>query len=398
MAAQLLDDRTFESATTPTAEEQLATAAHFEQKGYEVEVVPEEGEAPAEVAPETVPPAAVAPADTAPPDDQLDPESRADWQSANNDGERLGKYAKRTKQLHELKTTVSEKEAEIERLKQELATRATAPATPPLSPPASVVPPSTEQPKPEAPAPIKAKEFEKAKPARPTIEDFADEVDPHAALAAAAMNYADQVSDWKDEKRAFEDSESIRVRTETQQQEQQAREGNERKQFIQTRFADAVREYPDLTEKTAGVAWPSVVRYLLTEEIPDGFKIGYQLAKPENAALVAELISKLPETNDPNVALRLLNEGRRLMGTIEYRLAHPASAPPAAPPAAAAPPAPPVPPSVPPPRREEAAPLPVRAHGVPAVRPEDVNPMDSDARRALRGASMKTNMQTTKVH
>lgn len=398
MSATTLDDRTFESATEPTPEEQLATAAHFEAKGYEVEIVPEGGASPAAPPVEPVPPVAVAPsADIAPPvDDQLDAESRADWQSATNDGEKLGKYAKRTKELHELrdkakqlhdlKDKVSEKEAEIERLKTELANRtiASAPSGPALSPPASVVP---EPPKPqqEAPAPITARSFEEPEPTEPTLAQFASEDDPHAAYAAAAVKYAKQLLAWDKKKSAFETAETNRVTTETRQRDEEVAEKAQRQQFIQTRFNEAVREHPDLVQKTSGINWPSTARYLLTEQLPNGFELGYELAKPENAQILAELIAKLPETTDPKIAYRQVTiEGPQALAVAEYRIKN--RVPPvAAPPAAVTPPVPQPPPFIPEPRREEAAPLPNRASSVPAARPEDVPPMDSDARRALRG-------------
>ena len=215
---------------------------------------------------------------------------------------------------------------------------------------------------------------------------------PRADFTAKfARNYVS----WDRRKQTFESTEATRVARETQEREQQNSEKTEKRRYIETRYQEALREHPDLVERTQAVQWPSVVRYLLTEEIANGFKLGYALAKPENAALAAELIQKFPETTDPRVALRQIDEARYALGVMDARLTYGTPAPAAPPvvPVAAAPPAPtPIPPSAPPPRREEAAPLPVRGHGAPSIRPEDVNPMDSDARRALRGAAMRTNV------
>lgn len=395
MSQSTLDDRTFETATTLTPEEQLINKQHFEAKGYEIEVVPEEGEAaiPVPEEPKPVEPVVATPESVPPADDTvIDPESKAEWDSAANDGQKLGRLAKKTKKITELtaekEAGFSERDARIRELERKLAERPAAPATPPLAPPSAV---TVEPPKPQTPAPIEAKKFEKPRPALPKFEDFSGEDDPHAAFAAANGKHAESISDWKDEKRDFDRAETTRVDTETSQRNQQQTQQTERARIVNQRFQEIEREHPDFYEKTRPIAFTSTLRYLMIEKIPDGLKLGYELSKPENAAVLNDLIAKFPETKDPNVALQQIDDGIAELAVFRHTIKARASAPPAPPAPVAVVPSsatPPPPPSNIPPRREEAAPAPTRGRGVVPISPADVDPMDSDARRKLRG--MKT--------
>lgn len=392
--SNVLDDRTYENATQLTPEEQAANLAYFEGEGMHVEVVPEDGEVPPAVAPvePVTPPAVVAPTpDSAAPavdDPSIDAESRADWQSAKNDGERLGHYAKRTKKINELKTAVSDKERENEELRRQLADKTAAAAGPsPFVAPAPV--PAAEAPKP-APVveqPIVAKEFDEPEPKEPTLADFADADDPYVALNAATIKHTKDLIARAERKRTHEETQRGEVQRQQQQREQQQATVVQRQQ----RVRDVVQSHSDFEAVTQRATYTPVIKHLLNDKLPDGLELAYQLGLPENADFLRELNEKTMTVNgDPEAkVLGALDDGLMELGYFRRFLKSKAATPPAEAPPPAAPPAPVVPPTPPdaPPRREEAAPVPVRGRAAATLRPEDVDPMDSDERIRIRKAA-----------
>lgn len=409
--ATLVDERTFESAVELSPEQQAANAAYFEDKGLEVEV--EENRAddvkPPEVAkvvePKPVdkvaepatppadgkPPAEAAAPATPPAEVELDAESQADWQSAKSDGEKQGKYARRTKELNDLRGKTTKLETENEVLKRQLAEREKAHATPsapsPLVAPAVVEPPKKES----EPEPIKAKEFEKTKPARPRLEDFQGEDDPIAAHAEAIADFAEKLSDWKDEKRDFDTGQRELVAKQEREREQKQAATNQRQETIKSRFEDARKEHSDFETVTSGMECSPVLRYLLIEELSDGLNLGYQLARPENAETLKAINEATKNAKTEQEVQKALYDTVGQLAIFREKLKAPAKVDTPVPVAAAAPPVqesvkvtPVETPSTVKPKVEEAAPAPVRSRATPADRLEDIPAEDSDGRRAWK--------------
>jgi len=403
--ATALDDRTFESAVELTPEQQDANIQHFKDKGYDVEV--ENAGTDGVDAPATVPdpkpateevqlaPAADAPPVTTP-DPEIDAETQTEFQTAKNDGEKLSRWAKLKKQKRELESTVSQKDTELaaekarsEELRRQLAERTT-PGTAPV-PPASSLAPTVEAPKPAETSPEPIKEFDKAKPTRPTAKDFEGTEDPYAALLEAQGEYAEKLLDWNNEKRTFEDSERARVAKETQERERARTKVLTQAEQITQRYEAARKVHPDYDAVTQPVPYTQVLQYVLREKAADGFELGYELAKPENAEFYKAIMeSSRTAVGEADASIwAKVEQTIADLGGFRYALktksASPVTAEPV-PPAVAAPqpPAPKQTPSTQEPRREEAAPTPVRSRGAAAERLEDIDPEDSDARRAFK--------------
>lgn len=413
MALQVKDERTFENAVTLSAEETASNAEHFEAKaarnGTSVKV---EDDTQSPVVVKATPPVTESPkvdtavtpvVDSAAPviedNPDLNEEDRADWHSATNDGEKLGKYAKRTKKIHELDATVKERDTKIADLQRQLDERSRQPAQHPLVAPvvASEPPKVTEAPKPEAP---KVAAFDKPKPVVPKFSDFQDADDPIAAHAEAVAGFAEAVSDWKDEKREFERKETQRVENETKQQETQRNRQVEKQQTIAQKFESARAEHSDLDTVLQTTNFTPTLQYLFLERLPDGVKLAYQLGLSKNSDVLKAITDQTKTGPNPTAedvdnavynglqAIAVFREklksdaGLAATPPVEEEIKPPVVAAPAV-----VPPAAPVqlPPVVTQPRKEDAAPVPVRGRaGAPVERPEDVDPMDSDARRRLR--------------
>ncbi len=415
MITPVKDERTFENAVTLSAEETASNAEHFEAKaarnGTSVKVEddaqpPVVVKATPPVVPETPKPdAAVTPTvDSAAPvvedNPDLNEEDRADWHSATNDGEKLGKYAKRTKKIHELDATVKERDTKIAELQRQLEEKSRQPAQNPLVVPvvASEPPKVTEAPKPEAP---KVAAFDKPKPVVPKFSDFQDAEDPIAAHAEAVAGFAEAVSDWKDEKREFERKETQRVENETKQQEAQRTRQVEKQQTIAQKFESARAEHSDLDNVLQTTNFTPTLQYLFLERLPDGVKLAYQLGLSKNSEVLKAITEQTKTGPNPTAedvdnavynglqALAVFREKLKSESVVAATppVEEPVKTPVVAAPVVAPPAEPPVqpPPVVTQPRKEDAAPTPVRGRaGAPVERPEDVDPMDSDARRRLR--------------
>jgi hypothetical protein len=413
-----LDDRTFESAVELTPEEQESNLQYFrDDKGYDVEVeaaapgtekplaVPATTTEEAKVAPTTDAPAGDKPTETQPAaipahDSEIDTESRTEFETAKNDGEKLGRWAKKNKDLREARGAIAQKETELaaekarnEELRRQLTERPAPGATPSSNPlaPATVAP--VEEAKPE---PIKAAEFGKEKPVRPKMDDFKDADDPYAALLEAQGEYTEKLADWKDEKRSFDDEQRALVAKQTQEQEQARNQQTNRQQTVQQRFEAARIAHPDFEATTGKAVYTPVMRYLLLEELPDGLELGYQLAKPENAEKLSALVAKTKDAKSPDEIQKALYETVADLAVFRHTLnskpanGNQAPAAEAAPASAAVATEPPATektvqtPSTTQPRREEAAPVPVRGRGAAADRLEDIPLEDYDARKEWR--------------
>lgn len=396
-----------------TPEEIAANKAYFESKGLDIDFSQEEkaklpvAEPP--VKPKEEPVAAPAkPADGSaaiPPADELvvDDETRAEFEAnqSANEGDKpkrhLGSYAKKNLKLREQAVALSEKDRKIAELEGRLAERPAAPA-----PASTFTAPETKTevaPPPPAPEPeIKAKEFDKPKPARPKLDDYADKDDPMGDLAQALAQYADDVSDWKDEKRTHDEQQRVEVATKKQEFEAKRASETTLQSVRAEKYREVTQKYSDFDQRTKAAAYSNVLLYVLRDRLAtkDGLELGYQLALPENAELLNSINEKTKNAMTQDDIKDAVDETITELAILRHGLKNKAPKDPAPPaPAAAAPAAPVAAPQTPPaapPRREEPTPTPVRARGTaPALDPDEVDPMDSDARRALRQKTGKWN-------
>jgi len=413
VSSRLLDEH--------TPEQIAANASYFKDKGYalSVEEVDEAGnKKPAEVAQPKDDAAADKPVDTAPPvvDGQpVDADVVAEYQaeSKENDGERLGRHARRTRELKELRETVAKEMAKREELEKLLAAKPAADAKssafqPP--PPAVTAPAVVEKVVENPPTDtIKPKEFDKPRPVRPTIEKFQDESDPYAALSAAGVQYAEELSDWKDEKREFDSKQQAEVAAKVREVEESRNKSTEFHTTVNQRFDEIRKTRTDFDKVTEGKQITPILRFLLVGypetglegTLPDGLELAYQLSLPENAETLKDLAESTEVTKgeDPRKTQARIDTARAELIAFRKELKKKAAAAPVttekpAEPVAVAPPAEPAKvngtgthqtSSATQPRREEASPFPARGRGAATMQdPKDVDPMDSDERRRIR--------------
>lgn len=393
-----LEDRTFESAVPLSPEQEQSNRSHFEGKGYEIEVenegapVPVEEKQPevvppVEASPAATPPAEAAPAAVAPPAD-VDEETAAEWQTLKNDGEKLGRAARKTKRIKELEETKARQDGRIEELERQLdAQRKTPPASTasPITDPGLSTAPAVEPAKTE---PAKPKEFDKARPVRPKFEDFRESEDPVAAFAEANAEFNESLINWNDEKRDFAAQQERAV------QDSQLQVNAEHAKRVNTTVSKGKEAHADFVERTSAVKYTPVLQYLIHEILEDGPEIAYQLALPENKETYDRVFASTntaPNEDASSINLKI-HRANTALAEFRYGLKHKSTpAPPAGapkPPANADPPVaatlPKQTPPAEPPRREEAAPAPVRGRSAPTIGIEDVDPMDSDERRRLK--------------
>lgn len=415
----VLDDRSFESSVALTPEQVAANTEHFAGKGleYSVKNLDQDGKPVAEEAKVADTAVADKPADNAAPADaEIDADAKAaheEIQSAKTDGERLGHHAKRTKQIKELKQEVestkavlstkdallAEKDRTIELLKSGAPAPGSAPS--PFAPPAQAAPAPAAAPATQAPVEeeIKPKAFDRAAPKEPVWEDIlANDTtgDPYKAYADAGIKFNRESLQYELDKRDHDRTQSMEVERAKQQKDQQQEQQRQVQEGAQKKFEAIEKQYPDFNAVTSSKPYTPILRYLLRDRISDGLELGYQLAKPENAELYRELAEKTADKSRPqDETMRLLDEVMLDLGAFRKDLKKSANGQPPAAAAAAAPPAPKPngtgaqpqqSSSTQSPRIEEAAaPAPVRGRstGV-AKRLEDIDPEDSDARRALK--------------
>ena len=394
MPVALDDVRHFESAVELSPEDQQGNLDYFREQGLQAdlegEVAP--GGEPAKTEPETPAKAVERPepesVETDPDPDAPDPADATP--GIDGDKQKLGWRAKKTQQIRDLEATLAAEKGANEELRRQLEAKAKAPAidTPALSlSPAPAAEPA------KAAEPPKAKEFDKPRPVLPKFEDFASADDPIAAHADAVAEYTDKVSDWKDEKREFDNGQKQAIQTETQQQERLRQAQIEQTREVAERVEAIKVTHPDFEAVTNNKFNP-VLSYVLREAVPDGLEIGYQLGKPENADLLAELrkSSTHKETDSQREIERKIAHATYEVAQIAQTLKQRATTPPPKTPKAAEPTdeteqTPPKAAKAAEPRREDATPSPVRSRGAAAKRLEDIPKENYDERRAWRAAN-----------
>lgn len=395
------DVRTFESVVgaEDSPEEVQDNRDYFREQGLDAQPIDEKGKVVTEEKPKEVEVTAVESVEEVD-DDKDEPEGQT---AAVHDGEKqgkLGQRARKTKELNELKarlaSTTTESERQIAELRRQLAEKdKTSPATTSAGSGMSATAPTVvkEETKPvEAP---KAKEFEKSRPVPPKFADFASADDPIASHADAVAEHADKLSDWKDEKRAFDAQQQTLVQEQTRKQEHAKTAQEEQAREVREKLDQAIQAHPDWRETTQGKFTP-VLDYVLSQAVPNGLEIAYQLARPENAAILAEL--KQSSQHAEGESQRSIE--RRIANAI-YDIAQkvpqlkvadakgktevetePESEEEEVPPAKPKQ----TPPKVTLQRREEATPAPTRSRGAAATRLEDIPPENYDERRKWREA------------
>lgn len=431
--ATLNDDRVFHSNQDLSPEQAAADKAYFEEKYEEVvETAPEgdavnqpppAGDKPADGAPpaQGTDPATVAkPVEGAPPsgdasDGIADPESRAAWQAAPNEGAKRSEYVKRTQKIRDLHTQLdTEKQARAAEQRELAELRGKVAGMAAAIPAAAAPPNPLEPPKPAATVPAqlaapetpKAKEFSEPEPEVPNPNNFLDADDPMAAANKEQTEYAKKYYAWARAKERFEEAEQNRVAQETQQQ------ASEQTQISQ-KFVDVRTKHPDFDEKTKQVEYVGMLGGILMKILPDGLDLAYLMAQPEHAAERTRINGYIKEAGDDRVKLGLAyDKAIQDLAVFRHVTSSTGGATPPAPvqppavapavPAAAAPPPAPVnpPPAAPPaaevpqPRREDAAPTTLKGRSaVPPPRLDEIAPvavlngvpvMDYDARRNAR--------------
>lgn len=401
MAVATDDTRHFETAVDLSPEEATQNLDYFREQGSQADYEPDP-DAPVQPSAEVKPPETESqPVDTKVGDNadsDVDADLPADGQ-APPDGEHLGWRARKTKQIKDLEgklqTTTAEKDGQIAELRRQLEARnrsSSAPTAPvsPLAPtPSPAITVQKEEPKPEV---IKPKEFEKPRPVAPKFADFASADDPIAAHADAVAEHADKLSDWKDEKREFDTQQKAEVEKQTRQQTQTREQQTEKEREIGERYQAASTAHPDFVELTNRTKYNPVLTYLLREQLTDGFELGYELAKPENAQVLADIV-KSSQTATGESTRSIENKIYQATSDLAiFRHSLKTKPPSASAPVADAPPVveeqpTPTPPKTAPPRREEAAPTQVRSRGAAAQRLEDIPAENYDERRKWREAN-----------
>lgn len=417
MTPTLLEDRLFESAVEPTPEQTAANNAHFKAKGYDIEEVPADGtgdvKKPPVVVEEKPPvtdPAPETKVETAPvakpaevsttevPGTAGEPESDedalAEWNKAPaNDGEKLsvklGRTAQKTKVFNQVKADrdrlavlAEERLTRLKEVEAQLASGKPAAAGTSTLEPAKSTAPAAAAPAAE-PIEIKPREFEKKKPVRPKLSEFADQDDPHEAHQAALETYDEQIYDFRREQERFLASEEQRVAKEKSELEQKRTQQAEVSQVVAARFAEARQTYSDFDARVNVMRVTPVMRYLLGEKLVNGCHLAYELTKPENADVLQELFDSTKDVQPTQIGDALVDTEVRLREFARSLKTEPKPEPTTA--AAAAPVETKQTPPNTPPKREVAAPTPIRGRVVePELTPEKVDPMDSDARRDVR--------------
>lgn len=413
LMATTLDDRVFETAVEQSPEDIASNAAYFKEKGYAVETeeVDAQGDKVAADKPTEEEPAAKSDAvpevDGKPVEDDILAEYHADNEE-KNDGEKLGRHARRTRELKELRAKVAEETAKREELEKLVAAKPAAEAkTSALQPPPVEAPIVPVQAKPAENPPadeIKPKEFEKPRPEKPTLQKFVDAgvEDPYGALATATTDYADALSDWKDEKRDHDSTQAKEIADRKREKEEQTSQQAEFLTVRSKRFEDVRKARPDFDKTTEKTLLNPVLTHLLVgydtsrveEVLPDGLDLAYQLSLPENAELFKELTeaSATSKGEDARKIQAKIENARAELTSFRRDLKRKAAAEPVTTekpaekaPANEKPNATDPTPSNGQPRREEASPTTVKGRGVTAgKRIEDIDPEDYDARKAFR--------------
>lgn len=370
------ETRVFESVDN-SPEAKAANAAYFAEQGIEPEVVDSAitGDAATPPAKADEPPAAgaAAPNGAAAADTEVDiapdAETAADWDSAQTDGRRKSRYARKRQEAKELKAKTEQLERDLAEAKAKAAAPASEPKPGDKAPPAAG---SEATPPAAAASDATAEEkFTEVEPVEPKYEDFANEEDQLLAYNKALAKHGREWARW-DRRR---DNHETKVADKATRQAEQARIAqNERLTQLTVKLAEIRATHPDFNQVTdkGNVFTPALSG--VSTQIPGGLEAAYQLAKdPVKLKQFNEMTAEtqvvngktLPTQRAWDVATYLLTQQAALHGSPA------ASAPAGSPPAAA-------PSSATLPREEPAAPI--AARGRSADTPGRDN-LSGDARR-----------------
>lgn len=92
------------------------------------------------------------------------------------------------------------------------------------------------------------------------------------------------------------------------------------RKLVELKFLVVRRIYPDFDERTAGIPFSSVIRFLLIERIPCGLQIGYLLSLPEHAKTLGWLLRNTKESRDEEVCLRRLEWATAKLAAFSLKL------------------------------------------------------------------------------
>jgi len=365
-------------------EAKAANAAYFAEQGITHEVADDAaiGEAtpPVEATKPTEP---IAPGTEGSEAEEtvVDAETAADWESAQTDVKRKGKYARERQKNREIKAAKEQAESKAQQLERELAELKAklegGEHKPEDGKPGSTAPaPVAGQPA-AAPDANAAPKFEEPEPIKPKYEDFANEDDQLLAFQEARDQYNRDVASWDRRRERFEE----KAAADQARQVEQAKNSHEERMAklniavaeIRTKHADFDAVVQDGRVFSQALSGVSTV-------VPGGLEAAYQLAKDP---------VKLKEFNNLTAETQILNGkpvptqrawdlALYLLGQVGVPLTPPSSSAPAGSPPAASP-------SSSQPREERPAPAPARGRSAETQRREDLL---GDARRDQLAAEL----------
>jgi hypothetical protein len=366
------ETRVFESVDS-SPEAKAANAAYFAEQGITHEVKDSEtGDAkPTEET--TKPPATAAPATGSEPEETaVDAETAADWDSAQTDGKRKSRYAKKRQEARELKVKAEQLETKTQAQERELAelraklnqpTGETKPGEAPAGQPAASA--TAEQ------------KFTEPEPAEPKYEDFAAEDDQLLAYQKALAKHSREWSRWDRRREKFEETAQAEQTRKTEQVKT-ARE--QRLAQLADRLTEVRKELPDFDAVMGDGAALSRALSAASTVVPGGLKAAYLLVKdPVKLKQFNEQTADTQKVNGQDVptqgaydlALYLLGQAA---GIAPAQSPAPAGTPPAASPSSSSQP-----------REEQPAPAPARGRASAEPRREDLS---GDARRDRLAAEL----------
>lgn len=352
------ETRVFESVDN-SPEAKAANAAYFAEQGITHEVTDDAAGAAADPPAGTEAP----PAQAAPPADaeegQVDTETAADWDSAQTDGKRKSRYAKKRQEARDLKAKTEAQDRELAELRAKLAAKdappsddKAAPGTPPAAATASAA-------------------FAEPEPVEPKYEDFANEDDQLLAYNKALAKHTREWSRWD---RRRENFETQAAADQTRRTDEANKNRETRLTQLNQRLTEVRTELPDFDEvlKQGTVLSPALSA--ASTVVPGGLKAAYQLAKdPVKLKQFNELTAETQKVNGQDVPTQgAYDLALYLLGQAAGTNPAPASAPAA--PAAA------IPSSSSQPREERPALPPARGRSTDEPRREDLS---GDARRDM---------------
>lgn len=377
------ETRVFESVDN-SPEAKAANAAYFAEQGVEsnVEDSAAAGAAANPPVDDKAPPAAAAP-ETKPgegeaEEGQVDTETAADWDSAQTDGRRKSRYAKKRQEARELKVANEKLERELAELK---AKQTPAPETKPgdTAPPAAG---SEGKPPAAAASDATAETFTEPEPPEPKYEDYANEDDQLLAYQKALAKHTREWSRWDRKRENFEQQQAAAQARRTEEaktlREQRLAKLNESLAEIRkvhTDFDEVLKQGNVLTPALSGAS----------TVVPGGLEAAYQLAKdPVKLKQFNDLTAETQVVNGQTVPTqRAWDLALFLLGQAAGTPAAPAAAAAASAPAGSPPAASPSSSSQP--REEPAAPRAARGRASDEPRRDELS---GDARRDRLAAEL----------